>query len=246
MTDPNDGGVEPVVPENADNTHGAAEPTLAEDLLLLLFQPDSKTIAGEGTLFNVLAGAVLVDLGFGEHVRTGTGLVGSLTVEAIIDRLPSDRLLRATWDYVAEKPRSVMTVLAEMGPELREQLVDRLVEERHLRQVVRKTLGIFETKVLLEGDTGRRAELLRDLRAVLVDGAEPTPRIAALAALVYASGTLPQFNQDIPWSSPVIARAEELKDGHWGAGAAATAVTHTLTTIILSNVVAVTAAMQRR
>jgi hypothetical protein len=31
-------------------------PTLAEDLLLVLFQPDSGTIAGENTLYYVLAG----------------------------------------------------------------------------------------------------------------------------------------------------------------------------------------------
>ena len=40
-------------------THG---PLLVEDLLLLLFDPRSGTIAGEGTLFYARGGAVLADL----------------------------------------------------------------------------------------------------------------------------------------------------------------------------------------
>ncbi len=105
------------------------------------------------------AGAVLADLGLGEHVRTGTGRMGTTTVEA-----------------VADKPRGVQTVLA---------------------------------------------------------------------ALVYGSGTLPQFHRDIPWTSAVIARAEELKEDSWGAGAAAEAVACTVTASIVSSVVVAAAVLPR-
>ena len=77
------------------------------------------------------------------------------------------------------------------------------------------------------------------------DGAMPTERTAALAALLYGSGALPQFHRDIPWTSAVIARAEELKDGSWGAGAAAKAVTRTITATIITNVIAASAAQPR-
>jgi hypothetical protein len=70
------------------------EQTLAEDLLLVLFQPQSGTIAGEGTLSYVLAGAVLADLGLGAHVRTGTGGLNGLTVEAVADNPPPDAARR--------------------------------------------------------------------------------------------------------------------------------------------------------
>lgn len=212
----------------------SAEQTLAEDLLLLLFQPDSGTIAGEGTLFYVLAGAVLVDLGLGGHVRTGAGRLGSTTVEAVADHPPADHLLRASWEYVANKPRGLQTILAATGPALREPLLDRLVERGDLRRSTRKTLGLFKSSVIEEGDTGRRSGLLGEARAVLVDGVEPTPRVAALAALLYGSGTLPQFDRDIPWTAQVIARAEELKEGNWAAGAAAEAVTRTTTATIVA------------
>ncbi|MFF2082784.1 GPP34 family phosphoprotein [Nocardia sp. NPDC058176] len=218
-------------------------PILAEDLLLLLFQPNAGlhsgtgSIAGEGTLYYVLAGAVLADLGLGGHVRTDTGRLGTVTVAAVADKPPSDPLLRESWEYVADKPRGVQTVLAATGPTLRAPLLDRLVERGDLRRGTRKTFGLFRTSVLEAGDSRRRDGLLADVRAVLVDGAEPTPRVAALAALLYGSGTLPQFDRDIPWTAPVIARAEELKNGNWGAGAAAEAVARTATATIVNSVI---------
>jgi hypothetical protein len=218
-------------------------PTLPEDLLLLLFQPDSGTIAGENTLFYTLAGAVLADLGLSGNVRTVSGRGGSTQVEAVADRPPSDDILRLTWDYVAEKPRGVQTVLAAMGPPLRGPLLERLVDRGEIRRASRRTLGLFDRSVLEDGGTGRRAALLADVREVLVDGADPQPRVAALTALIGASGTLPQFHREIPWTSPVIARARQLEQGDWGAGAAGQAVARTVAATIVSNVVIATAVL---
>ncbi|EXG82220.1 GOLPH3/VPS74 family protein [Cryptosporangium arvum] len=212
-------------------------PTLAEDLLLLLFQPDSRTIVGENTLFYTLAGAVLADLALGEHVRTGDGRVGSTVVRVVEDHPPADTILRSAWDYVAAKPRGVQTVLAAVGPPLRSQVLERLVLRGELRRETRKTLGLFNRSVLEDGGTGHRARLLDDVRQVLVDGAEPQPRVAALAALISGSGTLPQFDPEIPWSTPVITRAKQLERGNWGAGAAAEAVTRTVTATIINSVI---------
>jgi hypothetical protein len=210
---------------------------LAEDLLLLLFQPGTGTIAGEGTLYYVLAGAVLADLGLGGYVITGTGRSGAMTVQAVAENPPTDPLLRASWEYVSNKPRGVQTVLAAVGPTLRQPLLDRLVERGDLDRVIRTTFGMFNTSILEDGEGGRRDRLLADVRAVLVDNAEATPRVAALAALLYGSGTLPQFDRDIPWTSAVIARAEGLKAGNWGAAAAANAVARTVTTTIINSVI---------
>ncbi|MFC3997282.1 GPP34 family phosphoprotein [Nocardiopsis sediminis] len=218
-------------------------PTLAEDLLLLLFQPDSGlrpgtgTIAGENTLFYTLAGAVLADLALGDHVRTESGRAGATRVAAVEERPPSDGILRSAWDYVAEKPQGVQAVLAAIGTTLRGLMLDRLVERGDIRREKRKALGLFDSTVLQDGGNGRRARLLADVRAVLVDGAEPTPRVAALTALLSGSGTLPQFHRDIPWNSPVATRAKELEQGNWGAGAAAEAVARTVTATIVNNVV---------
>lgn len=223
----------------------AVQPTLAEDLLLVLFQPDSRTIAGEGTLYYVLAGAVLAELALGEHVRTEGGPLGTIRVAAIESSPPTDEILLRGWDYVTDKPRNVQTVLAGIGPYLREPLLDRLVEKGHLDRGRRKVLGLFDAATLELGSTGRREQLIAGLRAVLVDGAEPEPRVAALAALISGSGTLPQFHREIPWTSPVITRAKELERGNWGADAAAEAVVRTMTAVIVNNVIIAAAVLPR-
>lgn len=227
----------------------ADTPLLAEDLLLLLFQPDAGfgdagAIAGEGTLYYVLAGAVLADLGFGGNVTTTSGRFGGVSVEAVAENPPGDTLLRKTWDYVADKARGVQTVLAATGPELREPLLDRLVARGDIERTTHKRL-VFTTSSLHAGDSSRRDGLMADVRAALVDGVEPTPRVGALAALLYGSGTLPQFDADIPWTSAVIARAEALRDGAWAADAAAEAVTRTITATIVGSVVAAVATAPR-
>ncbi|WP_405219233.1 GPP34 family phosphoprotein [Agrococcus sp. Ld7] len=244
-----DAGAEPAA--SASEASGQNAPTLAEDLLLLLFQPDSGmragtgTIAGEGTLYYALAGAVATELVLSGHVRPEGGRVGAGRVEAVPEHPPADLLLRTAWDYIASKPRGMQTVLAAIGPTLRKPVLDRVVERGDIRRSTHKTLGLFETTVL-EGDGGaRRASLLADVRAVLAEGAAPTARVAALAALLSASGTLPQFSREIPWNSAVATRGKQLEQGDWGANAAAEAVARTLTAIVVGGVIAATASQSR-
>lgn len=221
------------------------EPTLAEDLLLLLFQPDSGTIAGENTLFYVLAGAVLADLALDERVTSTTAGLGVTSIQAVDGRAPADELLRTAWDHVADRPRPVQAVLPAIGPTLRQPLLDRLVARGDLRRDKRKTLGLFDRTVLVDGENGRRPRLLEQVRAVLVDGADPTPRVAALAGLLWGSGTLPQFGAVIPWNSAVIARAQELERDNWGAGAVAEAVARTFNAIISGSILIATTVLPR-
>lgn len=227
--------------DNGAKTPGDARtpgpPTLAEDLLLLLFQPDSGTIAGESTLFYVLAGAVLADLALHDRLTTSTTRTGAVKVAAAHDRAPSDEMFRSTWDYISDKPRRVQTILAAIGPTLRGPLLARLIARGDIRQEKRTRLGLITTTALRDGGSGRRAALLDDIRDVLVDSAEPTPRVAALAALIWGSGTLPQFDPEIPWTSAVIARAKELERGNWGAAAAGEAVTRTMTAVVVNNAI---------
>ncbi|WP_322409977.1 GOLPH3/VPS74 family protein [Microbacterium invictum] len=219
-------------------------PTIAEDLLLLLFQPDSGTIAGENTLFYVLGGAVLAQLGLEQRVTTKKTWSGTVNMAAVPDRAPSDEILRAAWTSVQDKPRGVQTVLPAIGPTLRQPLIDRLVARGELRTEAKKTLGIFSTTVLKDGGTGRRNDLLAEIRGVLVDGASPSARTAALTGLLSASGTLPQFHPAIPWKSAVITRAEELERGDWGAAGAGEAVERTVMAMIVNSVTVTTIALR--
>lgn len=148
---------------------------LAEDLLLVLFQLDSGTIAGENTLYFVLA-----DLAINESMTTTTTQTGSVRVEAVEGRAPSDEILRSAWDYASDRPGGVQTMLAAIGPALRQPLLERLFARGGIREENGKVLGLFKTATLKDGGSGRRTGLIREVRNVLVDGVEPTPRVAAL------------------------------------------------------------------
>ncbi len=226
-------------------------PTLAEDLLLLLFQPESgsqgtRIIAGRDTLHYILAGAVLAELELGQHVRTLPGWGGSTRIEAVAERPPSDDILRSAWDHLAVRPRGVQAMLAAVGPTLRGRLLDRLVERGDIRRSTREARGSADMVVLEDGGTGRRAGLLSAVRDVLVDGVEPQPRVAALAALLSGSGTLPQSDHEIPWTAPVMVRAMQLQRGNRGAEAVAEAVARSATLTIVSNVVVAAAVLRRQ
>lgn len=228
-----------------DNLHpyaGADEagaPLLVEDVLLLLFQPESGTIVGENILFYVLGGAVLGDLALTERVEVRSSGVLSRRVHAIGDIPVPDDILAPAWAYVTEKPRSVQTVLAAIGPTLRGPALDRVVERGDLNRVEGKTLGVFpSTKLRLGSD--RRTELMTKVRAALIDGENPGLRTGASIALLSASGTLPQFNREIPWSGDVYTRAKEFERGDWGAVAASSAVARTMAAVITNAVTAAT------
>ncbi|WP_250009761.1 GPP34 family phosphoprotein [Actinoplanes sp. M2I2] len=223
----------------AERTHAPTPgpAILAEDLLLLLFQPESSTpdtevVAGESTLSAVLAGAVLADLGLGRNVRTLPGRNGAIRVEAVAHRPPADDILRSAWDYLAAGPRGLQAALAAIGPALRGLVLDRLVARGDIRRSSRTALGLVEVEVLEDGGTGRRAALLSDVRAVLVEGVEPQPRLAALTALLSGSGTLPQFGPGIPWAASLIARAKKIEQESSGAEAATEAIACTVTAAI--------------
>lgn len=213
------------------------EPLLVEDVLLLLFQPDSGTIAGENILFYVLAGAVLGDLTVQERIEVRKA--GALTnrIHTLGVTTDADALLAPALEYIQRTPRNVQTVLAAIGPNLRTTVLDRLVERGDLAREHGRTLGIFpSTKLALGSD--RRAELVDRVRAVLTDGETPAVRTAASIALLSASGTLPQFDSEIPWSGDVYTRAKAIERGDWGAAAAGSAVVRTLTATVASALIA--------
>lgn len=214
------------------------QPALAEDLLLLLLDPRTGSIAGDGAaLFHTLAGAILVDLAAQEHVEIAdrTTWRGRF-VHATGRTPPADPLLSDTWRRVASTPVDVNTLILEIGPPLRESVLTRLVERGHLRSERRRVLGLIPHYVLRDGGTPRRAQILAPVRAALVEGADPDPRTATLAALLAASGVVSWLDAEIPWSAAVHTRAKALEDGQWGAPAAAEAVRQTTVALIASAV----------
>lgn len=218
------------------------QPLLAEDLLLLLFSPEDGTIGGEGTLFYVLGGAVLTELALSDQVAIEkAGLRGTLVL-SVGETPPADEILRTAWEYSKDKRRDVQGMLTSIGPSLRGQLLESLVDRGDLEREKGKAFGFIPTTTLSEGDTGRRPALMSRVQAVLIDGAEPDARTAALAALLSASGALPTLHREIPWETDVINRARALEEGDWGAAAASSAVARTMNAITINAAVAASVA----
>lgn len=217
-------------PTDAPEPTMTSTPLITEDLLLLLFDPTSGSIRGEGhTLFHVLAGSVLVDLAAQGHVDIDekASLSRGREVHAIAGDPPADPVLRTVWDRLVDRSTDVHSLILEIGPTLREPLIDRLVERGEIDEESTRFLGLIPTTKLVDGGTPRRDELVATVRAVLVDDAQPDARSGALGALLSASGVLPMFDKEIPWSGAVYTRGMHLLGGDWGAAAAAEAVART-------------------
>lgn len=149
---------------------------------------------------------------------------GTLVVHSLVRR----KVLGIWLQRVKRKPTDAYSIVLEIGPALRYLTLDRLVARGALLQEKTTTLGFIPgTRLRLAegaGGAGRRGELVVSLRSVLAEGAEPSVRTAALAALVSASGALPALHRDIPWSGDVYTRGCELQQGTWGAQIAADAI----------------------
>ena len=213
---------------------------IVEDLLLLLLDDTSGTIAGEGTLYYTLGGAVLVELALRGEVAPDDSrtMFNGIRIGAVKGELPSDPLLREAYEKVAKKSRGVQELLIDIGSSLRGEVLDRLVERGFIRRETKKVLGIFPTTRMPAQRPEYEAQLLERVRSVLVDGAEPDARTGALAALLSASGTLPQLHPGIPWSGAVYTRGKELEKGSWGAEAVNTAIAGTNAAIAASTAAA--------
>ncbi|MFF3992689.1 GPP34 family phosphoprotein [Streptomyces cyaneofuscatus] len=214
---------------------------IVEDLTLLLMDDASGAIPTAGTLYYTQGGAVLVELGLAGHVRVDEGDRGltGIRVHAVVGRPPEDPLLRDAYKKVSEKVRGVQTLLIEIGTGLREPVFDRLVERGTLRRETKKTLGLFRTTSHTIADSAYKKALLEQVRAVLIDGAEPDARTASLIGLLSASGSLPNLHRTVPWSGKVYHRAKELERASWGAEAVNSAVLRTVAAIAAGSAAAV-------
>ncbi len=205
---------------------------IVEDLMLLMLDDKTGTPAGAGTLHYALGGAVLVELALLGRIETdGAGALNGPKVLAVGEGPLPDPLLQSAHDKIAEKPRRVQSLLLHIGGGLYKPLMERLVEQGHIRREKKKVLGLFSMTLSPANDTGYESALRQRVAAVLEDGESPDARTAAVIALLSSSGTLPSLHPVPKWSTKVYQRAKELEQGNWGAEAVNTAVTRTAAAI---------------
>jgi len=157
---------------------------LAQELLLLLLD-DEKGSARVGFADEAgLAGALLLDLVEGEHVRESDGALvaagtGPLSPQVLADARAeienSDRP-RDAKHWIGRLPKALKPLRGRIAADLVAGGV--LGEERH------KMLGLFSSTRYPELDPGPERELRARLRAVLVDGADPDAHTALLVGLL--------------------------------------------------------------
>ncbi|MGG7462880.1 GOLPH3/VPS74 family protein [Plantibacter sp. YIM 135347] len=219
------------------------EATMPEAVMLLLFDPRTGTIAGEGLpLMYTLGGAMLTELALGGHLDVDDR---HRSARAVGDG-PADPLLRAAWHRLPNTPSGIRSLVVDIGTRSREGTLDRLVARGDIRRVPRRFLWLFPSHALEDGDTGTRDRLLAPVRAALLNDATPDGRSAALIALLSASNSLPALHADIPWSGEVYTRGKEIERGDWGAKAASELIVASLVAQIVGTAFATTVATLAR
>ncbi|MFB9662542.1 GPP34 family phosphoprotein [Glycomyces mayteni] len=203
---------------------------IVEDLLLLLLDDEKGHIAGEGTLYYPLGGAVLMDLALAGSVRfeEGSGAFSVAKVHAVAGAAPEDDLLADAYAVAAPKPRTVNELLILIGTKLRTRVADRLVDKGLVRRDTKKVLGLFRSTTWPAADAAHEEELRGRVKAVLVGGEEPDARTGAVIALLSASGSLHQVlhYDELKWTE-LDKRARAVVEGRWAAEAVRNAITAT-------------------
>src|SRR5262249_14586279 len=212
---------------------------IAEDVLLLLVDDATGRFLVDSTrLDNVLAGAVLVELatierlGFppeGSGVRRGRIVVVNSTP-------PGDPVLdRVLATVAASRPVKPEKLIAKLRKRLRATLLERLTEAGVLRRSTRKVMGILPRTVWPTVDSGHRRELRARLQDVLVAGATPDGRTAALVSLLVAVNAAHKVVDGD--KKAVKARAKDIAAGDWAGAAvkkAIDAVNATIAVVIIA------------
>jgi len=215
---------------------------IAEDLLLLLLDDDTGKLTGTSYPQPALGGALLIELALVEAVAVEEkkGLWKSAKVRPTT-AVPDDAVLRAGYDLVAEKERGAQDLVDRLGKGLKERLADRLVERGLLERREDKVLGMFPRTRWPAADRAHEEQVRRSLTAVLVSGAEPDQRTAALIAVLSAIDKAHKIVDHQGMSSrDVRKRAKQISEGAWAAKAVRDAIS--ASTAAIAAVAASTAA----
>ena len=211
---------------------------IAEEVLLLLVDDRTGRFLVESTkLDNVLAGAVLVELATIERVgfAPAGGRLRRGRIVVLDPTPPGDPMLdRALATIAAGRPAKPDRLIAKLRKGLRSRLLERLGEAGAVRRTTRKLLGILPRTTWPAADSRHKQELRARLQNVLVAGASPDSRTAALVSLLSAVNAAPKVVDGD--KKAVRARAKDIAAGDWAGAAvkkAIDAVNETVAAIVI-------------
>lgn len=202
--------------------------------MLLALDDEKGKVTGWGSVDQALAGAVLCDLVFAERIAVIDDRV-ALRADGITGEPANDAVLAKI--AKREKPRKPADWVGRLGADVRKDVLARLEERGLIRAERRKLLGLLPATRYPEADGSAEQELRSRVRAVLVDGAEPDERTAALIAIAHASGQGRTLVADRPWKE-IEPRAKEVAEGDWAADAVRKAIQSVNAAVVAATVAA--------
>jgi hypothetical protein len=203
--------------------------TLAEDLLLLVLDDESgRPALDSSTLPIALGGAVLLELALAGRVDVERD-AGMLKRERVVVRDPAplgDPVLDGALATVAARERSPKDLVGRLGKGLRATLLHRLAERGVLRREKGRILGVIPHERWPAEDSRHEDAVRRRLHDVLVVGTTPDERTAAVVALLSAVDRAHKVLPGLDGRTrrAVRARAKQVAEGAWAAGAVRGAV----------------------
>jgi len=212
--------------------------TLAEDLALLLVDPETGKPVVDGTAFDrVIGGALLLDLvGAG---RVTVGGKGSKARVAATGGATGNPLLDAAVERLGTKERRASSAVERLSSKLRAATFEQLVAAGIVVGEPGRILGLFPTTTWRFTKPEPRASLQSGVAAVLTGKGEPDERQAALVSLLYAVKAEHKV-VDGP-RRELRARAKEIAEGEW-AGSAVSQAVQAVQATVMAAIVASTAA----
>src|SRR6478735_8237122 len=207
---------------------------LAEELLLLLTDPETGKLLADGSTYvdPALGGAMLVELAISERLDVAEP-GDDVKAGRLVVRDPSptgdpllDAALAVTVEKQGSKPEAVLPPLVKG---LRADLQQRLVAAGVLSDESTRVLGIFPSKRFPERDGRPEAQVRDRLVGLLVHGRPADVRSSSLLSLLQASRTLTKvFRPESPEmplrKKELEQRATAVADADWATAATKKAI----------------------
>jgi hypothetical protein len=198
--------------------------TLAEEFLLLAYNDGGKPMLDGQKLSAALAGTVLAELTMAGSLTLNGPRLAATGIPA-----PDPRLAELAAVADGRKPKDAVSNIAGFSAwrnrttDLRDALLEDLVEAGALQVSHGKVLGLFPTTAWKPGDPAIETAVLSRIGSAILDGGTPDARTAALISILHAVDLLPRLFPDADRRA-VRRRGKEIADSDWGAEAVRKAV----------------------
>jgi hypothetical protein len=214
--------------------------SLADELLL--FGYDDLTGRAEVASADLecgLAGAWMMELALARRIDVLDGKVSVLDDAPLGDAEADTALGRIAGE---DKPHPPEWWIDRLRPGLRERMLDRLTDRGMLRLERGRTMLVVPVRRYVSADSAAESAARARLEDVVVRGAEPDARTAALASLLDACGLARRSLPDDIDPGELEARMKQLRDGQWTSDAVRAAIQSIQAALIVATTVATTTA----